>query len=487
MGKAIEQLRRSIGTFRDAINADADFAVHKTLVGFQSVFPPDWERDNIVGTLSHPYREAKMKEYVSQISDATADYWLRMIRRCAATRSDDGATFMTFSQFLEQISSAHPAFMLRLLDEAPADIIGFLTPIMNGLKTSTAASAAMERLKAWIDNGQHNREVVFYLRFAKGTDPALVRTVAKNALATKDDIAALYVIAAIIARDDLHNAASLDAALIPCLNLLTERQDARWVDQAWFQPPVKTFFASLSPAHAQAVLQNLVFCKTVDYHIEPIIVALSQADYAGVWDLFRQRFEREDASSSQDRYDAIPFQFSEAQKGLAADPAQAVDLVRSWHRDDDHLFEFKGGRLLSITFPGMPDAFRDKLISIVEVEGASAFSFVRSILSNYRGEVAVHPICQALVENLPDDDERLGSIDTLLSGTGVVTGPFGFVEAYRGKKAAITPWLDDARPKVRAFAQSYIKGIDLRITSEQRSAEQQHVIRKLDWSDPEAD
>ena len=107
----------------------------------------------------------------------------------------------------------------------------------------------MERLKTWIDNGQHNREVVFYLRFATGTDPALVRTVAKNALATKDDIAALYVIAAIIARDDLHNAASLDAAFIPCLNLLTEKHDARWVDQAWFQPTAKTFFASLSPAH----------------------------------------------------------------------------------------------------------------------------------------------------------------------------------------------------------------------------------------------
>ena len=65
--------------------------------------------------------------------------------------------------------------------------------------------------------------------------------------------------------------------------------------------------------------------------------------------------------------------------------------------------------------------------------------------------------------------------------------PFGFVEAYKEKRAAITPWLSDASPKVRAFAQSYIKGIDLRIASEQRSAEQQHEIRKLDWNDPEAD
>ena len=58
IAKGVERLRQSIRTFRDAINGDAEFVVHKTLVGFQSVFPPDWERDEVVGPLSHPYREA---------------------------------------------------------------------------------------------------------------------------------------------------------------------------------------------------------------------------------------------------------------------------------------------------------------------------------------------------------------------------------------------------------------------------------------------
>ena len=64
---------------------------------------------------------------------------------------------------------------------------------------------------------------------------------------------------------------------------------------------------------------------------------------------------------------------------------------------------------------------------------------------------------------------------------GVVSGEFGMVEAYQAKKTAVTPWLDDARPKVRAFAQSYVHSLDNRIASEQRQAEERQALRRLDF------
>jgi hypothetical protein len=42
-----------------------------------------------------------------------------------------------------------------------------------------------------------------------------------------------------------------------------------------------------------------------------------------------------------------------------------------------------------------------------------------------------------------------------LLATGVVSGEYGFVDAYKSKQADIEPWLSDENPDVVAFACQY--------------------------------
>ena len=42
-------------------------------------------------------------------------------------------------------------------------------------------------------------------------------------------------------------------------------------------------------------------------------------------------------------------------------------------------------------------------------------------------------------------------------------------------------WLDDPRPRIKSFAAEYIRRLDQRIASEQRSAEQMKEQRKRDF------
>ena len=107
--------------------------------------------------------------------------------------------------------------------------------------------------------------------------------------------------------------------------------------------------------------------------------------------------------------------------------------------------------------------------------------FVLWILQNYKGEAATHPVLKALVNRLSEDDPRLVQVDISLQNTGVVGGEFGFVEAFRAKKAAMASWLDDPRPRLKGFAAEYIRRLDQRIASEQRSAEQMKEQRKRDF------
>jgi hypothetical protein len=61
-------------------------------------------------------------------------------------------------------------------------------------------------------------------------------------------------------------------------------------------------------------------------------------------------------------------------------------------------------------------------------------------------------------------------------------------EAYQRKKAELQPWLTDARPRVKAFAESLNRELDRMISAEQRRSEDDLEARKRRYgegNDPE--
>jgi hypothetical protein len=66
---------------------------------------------------------------------------------------------------------------------------------------------------------------------------------------------------------------------------------------------------------------------------------------------------------------------------------------------------------------------------------ADDIGFVLKGLRKYQGQPATHDVVKELVVRLPADDPRLGNVEISLQMTGVVSGEFGFVEAYTAKKA----------------------------------------------------
>ena len=124
-----------------------------------------------------------------------------------------------------------------------------------------------------------------------------------------------------------------------------------------------------------------------------------------------------------------------------------------------------------------------KLISIVHEGGDEPIDFVLQILRTYQGETFLHELCREIVDSLPENDGRLGEVEVVLESTGVVSGQFGFVEAYQRKKDEVASWLNDKRPKVRAFAETYQRSLDRTIAAEQRRSEADYELRRREWPD----
>jgi hypothetical protein len=274
----------------------------------------------------------------------------------------------------------------------------------------------------------------------------------------------------------------VEDVFIPAVRFLTQHKDVRWLYEARFQPTAPAFFTALRPDQVSPVLDNLIELRKIDAQSERVLAALAKADYEGVWQFFGRRLERKaDKSVSNAGYEPIPHQFFQVHAALGQNADRAVDIVRGWYGDDDRLFQFRGGRLLAIVFPNCPPALRDKLVAIIASEGEASLSFISGILLHYHGDVATHPVCQAMIDCLPENDERLQQVRNLLRGTGIVRGAFGMSEAYQRKVAEIEPWQSVARPKVRAFALAYMKSMQQSIAAEHSRSEQDVAMRKLEW------
>jgi ppGpp synthetase/RelA/SpoT-type nucleotidyltranferase len=479
-------LAAAILNFRDAVNADASFVRYKTLVGYESVMPTQWDDEGFDYAEIEKYRRERIAEYVESLSDETENEWYATIERCAATKSNDMATFPLFGEFLVLLAKHKPEMAERFLLRANDDVLIFLATFLKGLHESDDRAVHDRTIARYLDAGTNLTALARQWRISAMEDETLIKAILDKAISKEDDIAVMECVVAVITRhaDDLEPL--IASCFEPGLRYLTTRDDARWINGAWFTTEAKTFFTKVSAKAAQLVLDNLMSVARLDTHAEWILAYIARGDAAAVWTyLGRRILEDQRGRDREGRYEAIPHQFHELPKVLSQDAASAVRVTRGLYTPDDKLFQFRGARLLSAMFPAFPENLAHELTALAATGADDDVGFILQVLRAYQGQQTTHEVVKELVARLPEDDPRLEIAETCLRSTGVVGGEFGFVEAYRTRKAQIETWLTDARPPVRSFAEKFVRLLGQSIAAEQRRAEQNKEMRRLHYDDPE--
>jgi ppGpp synthetase/RelA/SpoT-type nucleotidyltranferase len=471
-----------IETFRDLVNSNERFVQFKTLVGYESVFPPEWVGDSMDIEGPQAYRSTRIKEYVASVSSDNADEWYEIIELCARVKSDDLATFPNFGEFLKQLSARNPEIVIRYLRRNEALLSNFLPAILAGFSESARPAEGLSLVHEWIDQGRHLAAIAHYLRFAENTSSDLLAKVGHQAITQKDAIAAIRTLTAITARQ---LGSLVETVFLPILRMLTELNDARWVNAIWFLPELRPFLEGLSEKQYEVVLGNMVLRERIEHHDQWVLRVIAEKYPGLVWRLFKTRMDREAGGNIEGRYEPVPYEMRELVKPLARDARLGVQIVRPWYSRDDHLFTYTGGRLVHNVFPTFTNEFEGELLTLVRSGASEDIDFVLSILRSYQGGQFLHEVCKELIEALPDDDKRVGQVEVVLDGTGVVSGQFGMVHAFQGKKEEVQSWLSDPRAKVRAFAEKYVRSLDRRIAAEQRQSETDYELRRREWPEEE--
>jgi ppGpp synthetase/RelA/SpoT-type nucleotidyltranferase len=477
--QSAKHVMEAIITFRDLINTDQQYIRYKTLVGFESVFSFHWENEAFDYSALNEYRKEQVALYVYEVSDETADDWYRLIQRCAATKSNDMATFPVFGEFLSQLSKAKSNFAFALARRDDADVLAFLPVILTGLFESEARDKYAELLEDYLGRNAYLTAIARHCRSVKKDAASTVKKVLDRAIAVDEVIAVSECLIFAIENHDSQGLPLVDNVFVPAIKYLNGKQDARWIRGAWYLPESEKFFYELPSEYADLVLENLLALNRIDHDAESILTPIAMNRPASVWTFFERRVR--DRRDREDRYQAIPYQFHDLAQALAKDVDLAITTLRKWYSAGDPMFRFTGGLLLQAVFPAFTDELASSLNQIIARGSDEDYDFASRLLENYHGETPTHEVIKELIERLPENDPRLTRLDICLSNTGGVWGEFGMVAAFRKKKEEIALWLEDSRPKVREFAASYVRSMEQRIASEQRSAEIRKELRMRDY------
>jgi ppGpp synthetase/RelA/SpoT-type nucleotidyltranferase len=474
-----KNVMEAILTFRDLINADQQYIRYKTLVGYESVFSFHWENEAVSYTADNEYRKEQAARYIDEISDETAVDWYRLIQRCAATQSNDMATFPVFGEFLHQLSRTKPDFAFAFARRDDADVLAFLPVILTGLFESEARDKYAELIEDYLGRNVYLTAIARHCRSVKKDAADTVKRVLDKAIAIDEGMAVSECLIFAIENHDPQELPLVVNVFVPAIKYLISKRDAQWIYRAYFLPEGKEFFHALPSEYADLVLENLLALNRIDYDAECILTPIAMNRPASVWTFFERRVR--DKRDREDYYQAIPYQLHDLAQALAKDVDLATATLRKWYSPGDSMFRFTAGLMLQAVFPTFTDELASSLNQIIARGSDEDYDFASRLLENYHGEPPTHEVIKELIERLPENDPRLTRLDICLSNTGVVSGEFGMVAAYRRKKEEIALWLEDSRPKVREFAAAYVRRMEQEIASEHRSAEMRKELRMRDY------
>jgi len=474
------ELTLAIKAMRDAFNEDQTYLRYKILVGYEGVMPWQWEEPEFDPQRVESYRDEQSTAMLDQVTEETQIDWLRFLERCAATKSNDLATFPKLGQFVVMLAKRNPTIAEFMLDNANDDLLRFLPGFLNGLFQGGHHDLYQRVLGKFIAIPGHLSAITLHWRGSSPDDPGTLAQLLHRSI-EEDDRQAIAECAVFAIREFPNKVPSIDVIFRPALQHFIKNRDPSWIRNAWL-PNRTPFFEQLDAVDADLILESLLELTELSYDAERLLSYVADRHLERVWDFLGRRFAHPKEDNGDHRYEAVPYRFQLLTQQLSSNIELALDKTRSWFDADSSLFSFRGGRVLAQTFPTCATNVSDALIARVKTGNEDDARFVLGVMQNFHGEPATHALLKALLVNFPDSDFVRSGVARSIQNTGVVHGEFGFVDSLREKRTLIEPWLNDDGV-IADFANQQISSIEREILSEQRHAEERSALRRLEFGE----
>lgn len=485
--EAHQALLENMIRLRETLNADEEFVVFKTIVGYKSVFPHQWDEQKSDFETDEAVRELRQDELADSITAENWSTWKSRLATAANVKSNDLATFPPYARFLSAVARRQPALAFELLSDRSILPYWTIRPIAYALLEGELRTKVEALLRQWLHQGQFVSEIAGLAVSTTNVDATLIAEVAERAIHDADEAACTALVAG-AARHYAHNPRFWrDEIFFPCLTVLQQADNHEWIDRSWRRPGHNSLFENLSAEQSGVVLEAMVRLPRLGYQAEQILKSVAATHHQMVLNWFGHRIDigAQDLSSS---FDSIPFRFQSVHKALQPHPRDVIAFVREWHGRGDGYGRWATSRFLSRIYPNFEEPLPGTLLDIVCRADAEELTFLASSLQGFDGRTELLPVLRAILASDAANDEIAQTVSRALLETGVMKGEFGAAQTYQAKADQLVPWLDDQNNRVAEFAARQIHTFQMMVASENQRAQEEIAMRRLRYGEPlEAD
>jgi ppGpp synthetase/RelA/SpoT-type nucleotidyltranferase len=483
LATSAQRLEAAIATFRALADANSAYVTYKTLVGYQSVFAPAWEDANFEINRAQEYRSQRIDELTESIGPDNADSWLETILHCASADLDDGATFVSFREFLQGLGRRRPAVALEYLARIDNRMSNFLTPLCMGIRQAGREDDLEKFLRHWVAEEQFLIPIALYLQQVTPVRLDLLRGILSAGIRQADVSTVLATVAAVLSRAN-ENVPDIEQVIVhPAMKFFIEHDDAQWLDRAWFLRGNNAVLNTVSETTIELMLASLVNVPECDYKLEAVLQPMARRFPERVIDYLASRLQSPHGKDILGPYEPIPYKMQGLEKSLMASTKKVVSVGRHLYGSDFVRTRHGGFELVKIVFPEFPAELQAELRILLASGNSEDKEFIALLLREYDGDPKIYEFCKEFVDALPEGDELLAEIRIALTESDVVGGEFGYVNLYKSRMAVVKEWLADPRIRVRAFAAHFLHQLENSIAAEQHRADEDVAMRKLAYDD----
>ena len=335
--------------FRDAVNADPEYVIFKTLVGYESVFPPAWADRNFHYVKAEAYRRGVFPGLIDSVNDATAEAWLRRLDIFARADGTDGATFTSFGKFLGQLAEAKPEIVLGYLPRLDGPLKTFLPGMLSGLLKSVVRPQTLAVMDHWIADGQNLALLAWQQRVVDPFDEGLLSRILQRAMAINDLATVTNVLITSAHQFDAHPSTLISEVFMPAIVFLEASGHYDWLRWRWTSWLGKGIVEGLDEASAERLLKALVRCPELEHNCEYMVASVAKNFPVKVLRFVRERIQLAKSDAAPADYEAVPFDPHMLREALQAQLAKSPDMVleeaHAWFRTDRLRFPYGGGRI----------------------------------------------------------------------------------------------------------------------------------------------
>jgi len=460
--EAQEAIINRATAFRDLICEDQEYMIHSALVHCRETWDFDL-RDH-----EQVKKECleRVQECVDQVDDDNWSVWVDRLAKASETSRDNQV-----ENFLIKLCERRPDLSLSVLNADNPTLRDFIPKMVTLLMQSDQRVPTVDRLHGWIGQAKN----LDMITAASDMPLDLIGRLVTQIMETKEQVGAIRLMEMAVRQYDgsVDKDFWRDRVFIPCLEFLCGMDDQRWIESTWFKNKEGSLFDQLDVERAGAVLKGMKGRNKLDFCVDYILAAIARNHPLAVIEWFGDRL-----AISAPKYEPVPFELSELVEPLSYHPKELLAAVRgSYPRI------FGGRRLVNLIFPKISAALEAELREYVATRDQEHMLFVLDILREYDGHLSIVPLCREIIVVSGKDETVAQFVRHALLAMGVVRGEYGMVQAYEEKKTMTKHWLKDSDETVCEFAEKFIRELDNRIASENRRADAQSAIRKLQYSE----